>query len=148
MVRHLFFSFHNSIQGAEHLKIPIHITPSRASHSAIRTVEKLGGSVVCRYYNPLSLRDCIKGRTDRFAAAPTRREDIGQAASFTVLGPRLILFSIVWYTNKNNRGYLAPSVVQQISHLPFVDKRWKVLSNQLSGWKREHLVAKKETTTN
>jgi len=113
--------------GAEHLKTPVYITPSRASHSAIRAVEKHGGSVVCRYYNPLSLRDCIKGREDRIAAAPTRREDI------------------VWYTNKNNRGYLAPSVVQQIGHLPFVDKRWKVLSTQLSGWKKERVVVKKET---
>ena len=50
--------------------------PSRASSSAIKAVEKKGGLVICKYYNQLSLRDCIKGRVDRLAAAPTRREDI------------------------------------------------------------------------
>ena len=64
------------LQGAEHLTAPIHITPSRASKSAIRAVEKQGGTVVCRYYNRLSLYDCVKGRTDRIDAAPTRRQDI------------------------------------------------------------------------
>lgn len=60
----------------EHLKTPIHITPSRASQSAIRAVEKLGGTVFCKYYNPLALKDCVKGRTDRTEAAPTHRRDI------------------------------------------------------------------------
>ena len=65
------------LQGAQHLKVPIHITPSRASKSAIEAVEKLGGTVFCRYYNRLSLYDCVKGRNDRIDAAPTRRQDIG-----------------------------------------------------------------------
>jgi hypothetical protein len=64
------------MKGAKELKTPIYITPSRASHSAIKVVESLGGSVICRHYNALALRDCIQGRTDRLAAAPTRREDI------------------------------------------------------------------------
>lgn len=68
-------------QGAEHLKTPIHITPSRASTSAIRAVEKLGGSVFCKYYNDLALRDCLKGRTDRTEAAPVRQTDIGTCHS-------------------------------------------------------------------
>jgi len=74
-----FYSFLDAMlvsQGAEQLKVPIHITPSRASKSAIRAVEKQGGTVVCRYYNRLSLYDCVKGRTDRIDAAPTRRQDI------------------------------------------------------------------------
>ena len=58
------------------MKTPVHITPSRASKSAIDAVEKLGGTVFCKYYNPLALQDCVKGRTDRRSAAPTRREDI------------------------------------------------------------------------
>ena len=53
---------------------------SRASKSAIEAIEKAGGKVVCKYYNALALRDCVKGRDDRMSAAPTRREDIG--ASF------------------------------------------------------------------
>lgn len=31
----------------------------------------------CKYYNPLALRDCVKGRTDRTQAAPVRQTDIG-----------------------------------------------------------------------
>ena len=30
----------------------------------------------CKYYNDLALRDCVKGRTDRIEAAPTRKTDI------------------------------------------------------------------------
>ncbi|KAG6878763.1 hypothetical protein C0993_008062 [Termitomyces sp. T159_Od127] len=63
--------------GAEHFKTPIYIKASRASKSAIKSIEGNGGKVVCQYYNQLALRDCVKGRTDRTAAAPTRREDIG-----------------------------------------------------------------------
>lgn len=69
------YAQHN-VQGAEHVKTAIHITPSRASQSAIRAVEKKGGSVYCKYYNDLALRDCVKGRTDRVQAAPTRKTDI------------------------------------------------------------------------
>lgn len=65
-----------SPQGSEYLKTAIHITPSRASRSAIRAVEKAGGSVFCQYYNDLALKDCVKGRTDRTDAAPTRKTDI------------------------------------------------------------------------
>ncbi|TFK55035.1 ribosomal protein L15 [Heliocybe sulcata] len=100
--------------GAEHLKTPIHITPSRASKSAIRAVEKLGGSVFCRYYNPLALRDCVKGRTDRLDAAPTRRTDIE------------------WYTNWKNRGYLSENA---IANMPLVTERWKALSGQLQAFR-------------
>jgi large subunit ribosomal protein L15 len=59
--------------------IPVFITPSRASKSAINAVEKAGGVVVCKYYNSLALRDCVAGRSDRISAAPTRREDISKA---------------------------------------------------------------------
>ena len=60
----------------------MHITPSRASKSAIEAIEANGGSVFCQYYNSLALRDCIKGRTDRVSAGPTRRNDI---SAFLVL---------------------------------------------------------------
>lgn len=74
----------SGIQGAEHLKKPIYITPSRASKSAIRAVEKVGGSVFCKYYNDLALRDCLKGRTDRTEATPVRQTDIGTDYAFWV----------------------------------------------------------------
>ncbi|KDN51822.1 hypothetical protein RSAG8_00371, partial [Rhizoctonia solani AG-8 WAC10335] len=64
--------------GAEFLKAPVHIESSRASQSAIKAIEALGGSVKCVYYNPLALRDLVKGRTDRKRAAPTRKSDIGE----------------------------------------------------------------------
>lgn len=63
-------------QGSEHLKSKIHVVASRASTSAIKAVEQLGGTVFCKYYNALALRDCISDRTDRISAAPTRKEDI------------------------------------------------------------------------
>lgn len=58
------------------MKTPVHILPSKASKSAIKAVEKLGGTVFCKFYNPLALRDCVKGQTDRTEAAPTKRNDI------------------------------------------------------------------------
>jgi len=102
--------------GAEHLKAPIHITPSRASQSAIKAVEKLGGSVFCTYYNDLALRDCVKGRTDRLSAAPTRRDDI------------------VWYTNWRNRGYLSRPAVDKS---PLATERTKMLSEELRKFKQQ-----------
>lgn len=84
-------------QGAEHLKTPIHITPSRASKSAIRAVEKLGGTVFCKYYNNLALRDCVKGRTDRTQAAPVRGTDISAEArhDFTIVINHLLQSGIL-----------------------------------------------------
>jgi hypothetical protein len=70
--------FVSPLQGLTALREPIFIKPSRASKSAICAVEQRGGGIICQYYNALALRDCLKGRTDRKSAAPTRREDIGQ----------------------------------------------------------------------
>ena len=67
------------LQGAEAVKSPIFIVPSRASKSAIDAIEKNGGKVVCVYHNAQALRDCIKGRDDRVSAAPTRRQDISKS---------------------------------------------------------------------
>jgi len=108
--------------GAERLKTPIHITPSRASKTAIQAVEKLGGSVFCRYYNPLALRDCVKARTDRLDAAPTRRTDIE------------------WYTDWKNRGYLSEKA---ITKMPMVTARWKALSKQLQAFRGEEFDTRK-----
>ncbi|KAJ7684782.1 ribosomal protein L18e/L15P [Mycena polygramma] len=105
--------------GAQYFKTPIYITPSRASKSAIKAIESNGGKVVCKYYNPLALRDCVKGRTDRIEAAPTRRDDI------------------IWYGRMRNRGYLSPGTLQKLGPLPFVQERWKVLATELGVWRDE-----------
>lgn len=72
-------------QGAEQLKVPIHVIPSRASKSAIKAIEAAGGSVFCKYYNQVSLFDCLKGKTDRTSAAPTLRKDISTFLSSPIL---------------------------------------------------------------
>ncbi|KAG6813112.1 hypothetical protein H0H92_013966 [Tricholoma furcatifolium] len=112
--------------GAEHFKTPIYIKPSRASKSAIKAIESNGGKVVCQYYNPLALRDCVKGRTDRVAAAPTRREDI------------------VWYSKHQNRGYISPGTLKALGDLPFVEDRWKSLATQLGAWKKQNFDVQKK----
>jgi len=92
---------HNGIKllagGSDAITSKIHIRPSRASQTAIKAVEKAGGSVVCVYQNALALRDSVKGATHRRSAAPTRRTDI------------------LWYTRWKNRGYLAQQMIQQHS---------------------------------
>lgn len=64
------------MQGTDQLTSAVHLEVSRASKKAIHAVEKLGGSVVCKYYNELALKDCIDNRTDRKSAAPIRKNDI------------------------------------------------------------------------
>ncbi|KAE9407006.1 ribosomal protein L15 [Gymnopus androsaceus JB14] len=113
--------------GAEFLTSKIYITPSRASKSAIQAIEDRGGQVVCKYYNALALRDCVKGRTDRTAAAPTRRQDI------------------TFYTKFQNRGYLSKQLLTQLGSAPFVEDRWALLSRQLGKFQRQEFdVVKKK----
>ncbi|KAF5324816.1 hypothetical protein D9611_004465 [Ephemerocybe angulata] len=107
---------------ATELKTPIYVVASRASKSAIEAIEAAGGKVVCKYYNELALRDCLKGRTDRVSAAPTRREDI------------------VWYGLWRNRGFMAPKTLKELGDLPFVEERWKALSQSLNVWRKQHYI--------
>ncbi|EIM82542.1 ribosomal protein L15 [Stereum hirsutum FP-91666 SS1] len=111
--------------GAEQLKVPIHVTPSRASKSAIKAIEAAGGSVFCKYYNQVSLFDCLKGKTDRTSAAPTLRKDI------------------TWYTDWRNRGYLSP---EGITKNPLVEERWKELSKQLLVFKEQEFDKPSKST--
>jgi large subunit ribosomal protein L15 len=91
----------------------VYIAPQRASLSAIRAVEGLGGSVVCEYKNQLSLQDQAKGISGRVSAAPSRRKDIRRFPITNDTIPALTK-SIVWYTRWRNRGYLAPQVVEKV----------------------------------
>ncbi|KAF5358116.1 hypothetical protein D9756_001764 [Leucocoprinus leucothites] len=106
--------------GAEHLKTPLYIVASRASKSAIKAIEEGGGTIVCKYYNELALRDCVKGRTDRVDAAPTRQEDIR------------------WYTTRINRGYINNYLLKTLKDMPFVQERWVALSQQLGVHRKQH----------
>ncbi|EIW85341.1 ribosomal protein L15 [Coniophora puteana RWD-64-598 SS2] len=110
--------------GAAFFKTPIYITPSRASQSAIKAVEGNGGYVFCKYYNPLALQDCVKGRDDRTSATPTRRSDI------------------VWYTKWRNRAYLSPEALGKMPE-GIQQDRWKELSKQLLKFKEQTFDIKK-----
>lgn len=115
------------------MKTAIHITPSRASQTAIRAVEKKGGTVFCKYYNELALRDSVKGNTERTQAAPTRKNDI----RMSLPPPNLLKPSnlvTVWYTSWRNRGYLSTTA---LSKMPVVEERWKELSKQLTTFKAQ-----------
>ncbi len=128
-------------QGAEYLKSPIFMTPSRASKSAIEAIEKKGGKIVCVYHNPLALRDCVKGRDDRLSAAPTRRQDISK--SFVSRCMRS-LTCLVWYSQHHNRGYLSPKTLKSAGNVPFVQERWKLLAEQLGAWQKQEFVVPKK----
>ena len=128
-----------SLQGSEYLKTPIHITPSRASKSAIRAVEKAGGTVFCKHYNALALRDCVAGRTDRLQAAPTLRRDIRMFSVYELISTDAIC--AVWYTSWNNRGYLSPQALQK---MPNVEERWKKISQELLAFQKQEFDAPKQ----
>ncbi|KAF5330782.1 hypothetical protein D9619_005653 [Psilocybe cf. subviscida] len=108
--------------GAQFFHTPIYVVASRASKSAIEAIEKSGGKVVCKHYNTLALQDCLEGRIDRNVAAPTRREDI------------------MWYGKYKNRGFMSPKTLESLEGMPFVEERWKLLSNELGRWKRQGFI--------
>jgi large subunit ribosomal protein L15 len=139
------FSAESIFQGATHFHSQIYVISSRASKSAIEAIEKWGGKIVCQYYNPLALRDCVEGRRDRISAAPTRREDIG-----TFL-PVLIAICVVlnsagtvWYGQHANRGYLSPITLRKLANMPFIEERWKELSVELNKWRTQHFDKQKK----
>ena len=105
-------------------------------------MEKLGGTVFCTYYNALALRDCVKGRTDRRSATPTRRQDIRGCLFVLNMSTPCVFkgFCSVWYTNWRNRGYLSR---ESIAKMPIVEDRWRQLAEQLPKWKEQGLDVKK-----
>ncbi|KAH8829627.1 ribosomal protein L18e/L15P [Flagelloscypha sp. PMI_526] len=119
----VFTKVHDGVKiladGSEHLTTPLFITPSRASHSAIKAIEATGGKVICKYYTPTSLRDCIDGRTDRVEAAPTRRDDI------------------VWYSQHRNRGYLSIASLNHGPAVPWINPRWIELAKTLTAYRKQ-----------
>jgi len=109
--------------GSEQLKNAIHIVASRASKTAVEAIEAKGGSVFCKHYNPLALRDCLKGEDNRLSAAPTRQTDI------------------FWYTKWENRGYLSPEAIKKMPKA-IMEERWPILSEQLNRYRTQEFVDK------
>lgn len=126
------------LQGKEFIRSPIHVVSSRASKSAISAIERVGGTVYCKYYNPLALRDCVDGRTDRIAAAPTKRKDIGLSTVHQQVAPSANSL-LEWYTHWGHRGYLSP---QAIKKMPSVDDRLKEISREFTTFKSQSFETK------
>lgn len=108
---------HHTQQGAQYLTTPnLHITVSKASESAIKAVEKLGGTVISRYYNRLTLVRllliCVSLLpTLTKARAPQRalvRPDMFVRKGKPI--PRdadpITRRDLVYYSSKEKRGYL------------------------------------------
>jgi len=96
----------------------INIEVSRASKSAVETVEKFGGTVTCTHFTRLSLRALLK--PEKFDLLPRRPQP----------PPRLMSF----YLDYQNRGYLSPEIQLRNKQL------------NLTSYPQERLKAKREAT--
>jgi large subunit ribosomal protein L15 len=74
--------------------VPLHIVVSKASRAAIANVERVGGSILCKYYTANTLRALVK---------PHKYEGKLIPRDATPVNKR----ELVWYSNAANRGYLA-----------------------------------------
>lgn len=72
-------------QGAHFLQSPVYITPNKASKSAIKAVEQMGGYVYCVYATPLTVRNTVRNIQDKIQAGPIKRADIGTIMRFSCL---------------------------------------------------------------
>ncbi|OLY80692.1 54S ribosomal protein L10, mitochondrial [Smittium mucronatum] len=79
-------------RGSVYFKEPIEIEVTKASKSAIKRIEELGGKVTCVYHNKLALRAVLK--PEKFGIMPKFAEPTNVKL-------------LEWYSNKDNRGYLA-----------------------------------------
>ncbi|BGP54196.1 hypothetical protein JCM8202_001330 [Rhodotorula sphaerocarpa] len=83
--------------GVEHFRTPgVNITVSKASQSAIAAVEALGGTLVARYENRLTLRALTRPASFTAKGLPL-------PSPATPVSRRELLY----YSNERNRGYLA-----------------------------------------
>lgn len=71
-------------RGATALTTPINVVVSRASASAIAAVEKLGGTVVTRYYTSHAIQRILKGKTDPYVSMKWDAEAIPLPAGMGV----------------------------------------------------------------
>ncbi|KAI0239207.1 YmL10 [Massospora cicadina] len=93
--------------GRDFMTTPVEIEVTRATKAAIEHIEKLGGKITTVYYNKLGIRalTCPEKffKIPKFAR-PMRKKDIGKIPSFSHIDCPL-----AYYTNPENRGYLAPA---------------------------------------
>jgi large subunit ribosomal protein L15 len=110
------------------IKQPVMIQCSRASQSAIRTVEQAGGFVTTMHYNQLALRALL--RPQKFVRGLVPR----QARPPPKLQP--------YYTSWKNRGYLNPVVQMR----QWLDNTINPSSAGNDGWqdKFERILAEKQ----
>ncbi|CCC11417.1 hypothetical protein SMACR_02075 [Sordaria macrospora] len=103
-------------RGKEGFKIPINITVSRASGSAIEAIEAAGGKIVTRFYTKESLKRLVQGKslhTDK--PLPVGKEHVeeilAQARSLKKKYYRLpdptSRWDIEYYRDPAHRGYLS-----------------------------------------
>jgi hypothetical protein len=76
------------------LRTPIHLEVSYASMEAIKSLEKIGGTVTCVHFTPLSLRAAIK--PFKFLIYPLRARPAPQFINY--------------YLDEARSGYLSPEI--------------------------------------
>ncbi|KAJ1982275.1 YmL10 [Dimargaris xerosporica] len=92
-------------QGHEHFDTKLALEVSKASPAAMAAIEKCGGKITCVYHNRLALRALLY---------PHKFTKIPKFAKPTDLEV------LAWYSNPNNRGYLAPvdAIPEPITIIP------------------------------
>lgn len=72
--------------GANDVKVPLHIVVSRASRSAIEAVERVGGQVHTRYYTRFAIRQIVAGKMDPVNSLESRfGEEIARAGGSEIM---------------------------------------------------------------
>ncbi|RYO89148.1 hypothetical protein DL764_008620 [Monosporascus ibericus] len=102
-------------RGADALKQPIDIIVSRASASAIESVEKAGGKIVTRYYTKQAIKRLVEGKSvNTDMPLPTGPEHVGpvlkqvrQKGFFYRLPDPTSRWDIEYYRDPAHRGYLS-----------------------------------------
>ena len=87
---------HCSRQGTTWFQAKLDIEVSRASKTAIKAIERQGGKITCAHYNKLGLRLLLKPEKFEGRRIPRRARP-----------PKKLM---EYYTNVENRGYLADPV--------------------------------------
>lgn len=103
-------------RGKEGFKIPINITVSRASASAIEAIEAAGGKILTRFYTKESLKRLVQGKslhTDK--PLPVGKEHVeeilaqarSQKKKYYRLPDPTSRWDIEYYRDPAHRGYLS-----------------------------------------
>lgn len=100
--------------GKEKLSIPLDIEVTRATTTVVEAVEKSGGTIMCTYYDPVTLRYHLwedkykaKGKKEPIRPLPTKQKFIR------------------YYTDPKHNGYLSEKGDGHIVHTPEQFQRWR-----------------------